>query len=496
MAENVNGNSGGHAYAGAESEMYSEKPELEDNQKELSQEIISQTSADTDVAGYEVPLKDGQSSNAHKRNLSEHFDDALNITTGESPPFDRINTKKSAPQDSDDDKNHSTATPDPIYHFANQDRHGAHVSISPVVSKQHQLCHVPAAADPSLQQYVYPTQPYQYPSSDSVAFVPVPPPPPMLTPGSSDSRKHHRELSEHFPTAHRRKNTDGELENTKWSYADRDNEEDAISPVQEHHVQASSLDFPRPFEHSYYPQGYYPNGSAFATHMYDVPSSHSDSGASYNMSSGPPLSETYGHSLSLRASPNHAPFYPDQQHSYERDSGGNHYAAYSTSLISGDGYESDNPNAHHRRQSSLSGFLATPNLFEDVYHEMEAESGYNSAPENIEENTIQAIAEPNLSSGEDAMYQHFYNVMFEDANNVHPPVPTSEQQEFSGSCLNVGSQPPSSIISLNPASKLVLRKQPSVEVSKHRRKCAVETCPNRVVQGGLCISHGKYILLS
>ena len=497
MAEDNNGTSGGHVYAGAKNQVYPEKLELEGNPKQDSQDIISQTNIDSDVAGYDVPLKNGQSSTGHKKNLSEHFDDALNITTGESPILDSATTKKLAPHTSDKEKQYSTvtATSDPHYYVANQDQLGAipssvggdvHISVSPVVSKQ-QLHHIPAAGGASLQQYSYPPQPFQYPSSNSTAFFPaysVPPPPPTLTPGSSDSRKHHRELSEHFPTAHRRKNTNGELENTKWSYADEDDDEI--------HVQESSPDAPLPFEHSYYPPGYYPHGGVFATQTYDVPSSHSDSGASYNMGSGPPLSATYGHSLSLRASPNHEPFYSGHQYSYGRDRDENHYAAYITSMNAADGYDSDDPNAHHRHQSSMSGFLATPNLFEDVYREMEAEGGYNSAPDNIEENTIQSIAEPSLPSSEDAMYRHFYSVMCEDTND---PVLASEQQDFSGTCLQIGSQPPSSTTSLNPASKLVLKKQPSAEASKHRRKCAVETCMNRVVQGGLCISHGKYNFL-
>ena len=42
---------------------------------------------------------------------------------------------------------------------------------------------------------------------------------------------------------------------------------------------------------------------------------------------------------------------------------------------------------------------------------------------------------------------------------------------------------------LNHAHQLNLKQQP-VKVNYHRRKCAVAICPNRMVQGGLCISHG------
>ena len=74
------------------------------------------------------------------------------------------------------------------------------------------------------------------------------------------------------------------------------------------------------------------------------------------------------------------------------------------------------------------------------------------------------------------------------------PVPAASQQ-LNSSRASRNTDPDESrskISSSEEPKKLVFKKEPVfVSLSKYRRKCAVETCPNRVVQNGVCISHGK-----
>lgn len=546
------GNLGSHAQAYAEQLKYQEKLINESTAKGGSPDDGSKSSDGSELSSFEVKLKDGKTSSGHKNNLSETFDDVLNIRSGNTPPAEE-DMPKISPPGSDNGTKYSTFTaPDaetevvpakdvePKNRFANPDHLSfeppAHPGVTSTVVQnnayypphgmQYPGYYAPHAGEHSYHQYSYPPQGYRYSSNEHAAPAagyPVPPPPPVLTPSSTDSRKHRREISEHHPMAHRRKNTYGESESTKWSYADRDNEVDIMAPIQDNQYQASpNSDSPPAVDHPVYaPQGYPP--MPYGYYAPSISSAHSDSGASYNTgSSAPALPPYYGQSHSLRASPNPGPFYYGQQQHYPNE-GYHGFDSYTTSLKSGDNdsHYSDShhrkqsslsaflamtdSDSHHRKQSSLGAFLATTGIFEDVFNEME-DKGYDSAPENIEENAIQATTEPivqgsaDLSSSllsknlsDDAFFQQFYKAIHEDDDApVAAPAPRSYSADnaTSISCLPVGFQPQPNTLAPNP-SKLVLKKQSSAgEANRHRRKCAVETCPNRVVQGGLCIAHG------
>lgn len=132
------------------------------------------------------------------------------------------------------------------------------------------------------------------------------------------------------------------------------------------------------------------------------------------------------------------------------------------------------------------------------------EQGYSSAPENIEENAIQATTEPIIHGGtdeisssyqrtlsEDDFFRHFYKAVQDDDDD--PVTVTSfGHQNFPNSTNLAASLPGGQRQTTSMPLKPVLSRRASapVEPNRHRRKCAVAECQNRVVQGGLCISHG------
>ena len=93
---------------------------------------------------------------------------------------------------------------------------------------------------------------------------------------------------------------------------------------------------------------------------------------------------------------------------------------------------------------------------------------------------------------------YLYCLMCRNTNDFIAPAPAFVPQQSSGPSLDIPSQQPSpgKIPPNSAPKKLVFKKQPAVELNKHRRKCEVKTCPNRVVQGGLCIAHGRCNFMS
>jgi hypothetical protein len=515
------GNVGSHAQAYAEHLKYPEEIMDQSNAKGGidSQDDSSRSSDElAELPSYEVKLGGEKPSRGHKKNLSETFDDILNITTDSTskqmpelpPPADPAedSSDPDLPQEPEVvpakliEAKHRFANPDHLsFELDAQSNLGAPV-YHPTTSHGGEYL---ATSGDVYHQYTYPPQLYQFSSNGAPESYPMPPPPPVLTPSSTDSRKHRREISEHQPMAHRRKNTSGELEDTKWSYADRDNEVDIMAPIQDNQYQASPTTDSHPtINAAYFLQGYtqppYGNGGFYAP---SISSAHSDSGASYNLGSAPLLAAYYGQSNSLRTSPTLGLYQSVVQPSYPYQ-GYNGYGAFTTGLMPGDHNGNQYLDHHHRKQSSLGAFLATTGIFEEVFHEMETK-GYESAPENIEEHAIQATTEPiayssteQLSSSltknlsDDAFFKQFYKAIHEDEDT--PFIATDGQRNFSSERTSsipagLGLQP--NTLASNAIPKLVLKKQISApDPNRHRRKCAVVSCPNRVVQGGLCISHG------
>jgi hypothetical protein len=508
------GNVGSHAQAYAEHLKYQEEILDQSNAKggSDSQDDSSKSSDElADLPSYEVKLGDVKSSIGHKKNLSETFDDILNITTDTTP---KQMPELSPPADPVEDSSDPDLRQEPEvvpaklieakHRFANPD----HLSFEPTAQAISGASFNPttsrggeyhATVGESCHQYTQPSQ--------ATGSYPMPPPPPMLTPSSTDSRKHRREISEHQPMAHRRKNTSGELEDTKWSYADRDNEVDIMAPIQDHQYQASpASNSPPTISAAYFLQGYTqpPFGGGF--YAPPISSAHSDSGAGYNLGSVPVLASFYGQSNSLRTSPNPGLYHSAQPHYPFQGYQG--YDAYTTDLMPGGYDDHQHPDLHHRKQSSLGAFLATTGIFEEVFHEME-NKGYESAPDNIEEHAIQATTEPiaygsteqlsssflNKKMSDDAFFNQFYRAIHEDDDA--PVIASDGPRNFSSEsaaslpCLPAGFGLQPNTFNPNSIPKLALKKQISApDPSRHRRKCAVDACPNRVVQGGLCISHG------
>eukprot|EP00956_Cyclotella_meneghiniana_P006065 scaffold7893_cov69-Cyclotella_meneghiniana.AAC.2 len=496
---------------------------------------------------YETKLKDGPGSSCvgHKKLLSEQFDDLLSITpqgvTNHSRLVENLGAVATATSEAasqhDEKKPAAVETIEPKRRFAN----ATHLSFEPPTESD-------TATTAPNDMYHSTNNGLSYPyyqlhsAGDQAAPYFAPPPPPVLTPGSSESRKHRRELSEHHPMTHRRKNTLGESESTRWSYNNNEEVEDAISTIQENQDCATRSDYTfQPTHHSYslhgHPQDYY---SGFAT-IPIVNRCQSDSGVAYaaqqqySFDDSSECQEYQSYTTSLKtggqyesgssshhrklsslsafmhqdhalkpgdqfdgngSNPHHRTLSSLSAFSFPEYAQNQGFQSYITSLKSGDQDDSDNSNSHHRKQSSLSAFLATPNLFEDVYHEMERD-GYHSAPDNIEENEIQANHEPIVSGdtnvcssscarslSEDTFFQQFYRAIHDEHTDDNLDVKTSGQPNHTA-CYTT----PTCIPITNHARQLVLKQQP-VEVNYHRRKCAVANCPNRVVQGGLCISHG------
>ncbi|KAL3793048.1 hypothetical protein HJC23_003056 [Cyclotella cryptica] len=537
-----------------------------------------------DLSTYKMKLEGDTSSAAHhrKNDLSKQFDDitisavVVNAPTGEETPAtskkqaeaedfappavvsssSSHREEKRVPVDTHEyplsSKSRKSSPPkeiasvmisEPKHRFANPDHASFHPPADPSAdtssSGVHNMyystspfeLHYPGyhgalTADHSFYQYNYPSQTNHYYSNEIVVPTPahlMPPPPPVLTPSSTDSRKHRREISDHVnPMAHRRTNTCGDSEPTKGY--ERENEADVMAPIQENQYQVSPTDgatsphvapsFPHgPIDHSYYFPGYiHPPFGTFdppPPPLYNISSSQSDSGASYNTGSATPVL-AYAQTQSLRSSPRNdyheaTHSYPVQhsmshRYSYHEGRAYHEYEASSGRVKSADCDEADASSAHHRKQSSLGSFLATTGIFEEVFQEMEKE-GYSSAPENIEENTIQASTEPisfsnfSRSMSEDNFFQQFYRAINDDED---APVSTApRQQNYTGgdvasslACLPVGSHYEGDPLSANPRPQLILKQTSGGDANRHRRKCAVAECPNRVVQGGLCISHG------
>ncbi|KAL7477332.1 hypothetical protein ACHAW6_003140 [Cyclotella cf. meneghiniana] len=551
---------------------------IDDNTPEDANESrLSNSDIGDDLSTYKMKFEGKPISAHHRKNdLSKQFDD-ITISAIEPPVEEKVPASKReagaenfapstvVPSSSDQQEKkrtpvniheHYSPKPDkstkdvssvmisePKHRFANPDHasfhppadsgldttssgvHSMYYSTSPF-ELHYPAYHGALAAGHSLYQYHHPSQTNNYTSNEIVVPTPahlMPPPPPVLTPSSTDSRKHRREISDHVnPMAHRRTNTCGDSEPTKGY--DRENEADVMAPIQENQFQVSPTEgttpphvapsFPHgPIDHSYYFPGYvHPPFGAFdppPPPLYNISSSQSDSGVSYNTGSAAPIL-AYSQSHSLRSSPRND--YPEVTHSfpmqhtishrysYHEARGYHEYDAAAARMKAGDGHEDDGPSAHHRKQSSLGSFLATTCIFEEVFQEMEKE-GYNSAPENIEENTIQASTEPiscsnvSRSLSEDNFFQQFYKAINDDEDA--PDATAPRQQNYSAAnvtspleCLPVGSHYKGNSLSAIPRPQLILKQTSGGDANRHRRKCAVPECPNRVVQGGLCISHG------
>jgi len=199
---------------------------------------------------------------------------------------------------------------------------------------------------------------------------------------------------------------------------------------------------------------------------------------------------------------------------------------------------------HHRKQSSLASFLANSG-FEDLFDDVDV--GYDSAPDeqqskrhnktlssasfmrslssdNFLTDHLQAVVEekhngsnspfasPQASapnSTADAYHQAYPGYYpsgppqsasnWQEPNNylrhspIQPPPPSAQHRPlFGGGAIQTQFLPPS------PPEQCVEVSTPnSAEGSgqdpyqkRQRRKCSVPECTNRVVQGGLCISHG------
>ena len=490
--------------------------------KNISKDAISRASDPIDLSSYEVKLNDAPST-GHKKNLSEHFEDVLNITSDNTTSWTDSTAKEPVSRSqSEDEKISSVLTSEPMLRLPSTD----HLSFDPSgnPNKMHDSMSSDVTHNPSSLQHNHSIQTHQFSSSEtSTPGHLMPPPPPVLTPSSTDSRKHRREISKTHPMAHRRKNTNGELEKTKWSY-DRNTEVDVITSIEENPYKSSPSDSPPQVNgNSYFHQGYYEGQyGRFVPPQTYFPFVQSCSGASYNMGSGAVAPGAhYGQYQWFRTYANAEPVhstdqqYPPLQEDTERSSG-----SYRTSLNAGDGHGHVDIETSHRKQASLGAFQATTDIFEEVLKEMEAtdqsqieasDEGYNSAPENIEEYKIQATTKPivhvtaeQLSSSfdsktlnEDSFFQQLYKVLHEDDDDA-PVVKSTNytrEQNYSAddvksTCMPVGLQNHGNAFVVDSAPKRVLRRQSSGETTRHRRHCAVVNCPNRVVQGGLCISHG------
>lgn len=393
------GNLGSHtAYADLQSHQLSVINEDGNNASKEGSQADAIQSGDVNLSSFEVKLKDAPLSTGHKKNLSEQFDDVLNITTGGIPSVQNQEEKNAAEDDvppttspslpsQHEEETIPSEMIDPKHRFANPD----HLTFDPApeysaqapatlmpqsinnmyyTTSSHGLhypqYHIPSSGD-QYHQYIYPPQTYEFPTTSeaSLSTYLMPPPPPVLTPSSTDSRKHRREISEHHPMAHRRTNTHGESESTKWSY-ERDHEQvDIIAPIQENQPSASPVAAPPSFSNGYY-QGFFPVPGQyegfFAPPPFNVSSSQSDSGASYNMGSCAPILEAFGQSQSLRTSPNAELLYPTQQYGVVG------YRGYSyPATKSGDDNERYGSKPHHRKESSVGSFLATTGIFEGEF---------------------------------------------------------------------------------------------------------------------------------
>ena len=93
---------------------------------------------------------------------------------------------------------------------------------------------------------------------------------------------------------------------------------------------------------------------------------------------------------------------------------------------------------------------------------------------------------------------YLYCLMCQNTNGSIAPVPLFVPQPSTGPSFDNPSQQssPGKVPPNAAPKKLVFKKQPAVKLNKHPRKCEVETCSNRVVQGGLCIAHGSCNFLS
>jgi hypothetical protein len=96
---------------------------------------------------------------------------------------------------------------------------------------------------------------------------------------------------------------------------------------------------------------------------------------------------------------------------------------------------------------------------------------------------------------EDNFFKQFYKAIHEDDD--HPVVTSTAHPNFaveaaSSACLPIGARFEANMGStLSAKPELIMKQRSAGEVvNRHRRKCAIELCPNRVVQGGLCIAHG------
>eukprot|EP00986_Skeletonema_menzelii_P005319 scaffold1915_cov143-Skeletonema_menzelii.AAC.5 len=193
---------------------------------------------------------------------------------------------------------------------------------------------------------------------------------------------------------------------------------------------------------------------------------------------------------------------------------------------------------HHRKQSSLGSFLANSG-FEDLFDDVDV--GYDSAPDeqqskrhnkslssasfmrslssdNFLKDHLEAVVEEQPKDGnspyqlnsapnsKSAAYQQphpgYYHgptqstTQWQEPNNYfrHSPIQVSAQHRplFGGGTIQTQFLPPSP-----PPQCMDVSTPNSTDGScqdghqkRQRRKCSVPDCANRVVQGGLCISHG------
>lgn len=201
--------------------------------------------------------------------------------------------------------------------------------------------------------------------------------------------------------------------------------------------------------------------------------------------------------------------------------------------------EGGNGAAHHRKQSSLGSFLANSG-FEDLFDDR----GYDSAPEeqqskrhnknlssasflrslssdNFLKDHLEAVEEERHSGGNSPYASPHPNSTPTSPGGAYqpypgyysygPPQPTSQWQQpktylqhspiqplpsthqrhlFGGEAIQTQFPPPSP-----PHQCLEVSASNSDDLGdsnqkRQRRKCSMPDCPNRVVQGGLCIGHG------
>eukprot|EP01082_Thalassiosira_pseudonana_P009015 g8148.t1.4.5e17418a g8148 g8148.t1 contig27:293670-295821(+) len=384
------------------------------------------------------------------------------------------------------------------------------------------------------------------PLSNSGIVVPTPiyaksPPVPVAAPSPTDSsRKHRRELSARKPAmAHRRVNTKGESEAVVTKGHERDNsivmtaiqERTTPTPPSPGTAMPPPLGPPPPgHTYPYYyrgslasPQDVYssniPAPPAAGGTYYDS-SPRSDAGASYNTGVALPAYTDPRYSLSAQSSPlgcypgnivgsmsfppqqpnlgqpeqEEQPIYSEEMlfaklKSGNEDGHDNHHRKQS-SLSLGSYLVSGVGDSHHRKQSSLGSFLASAGIFEEDF---EIDEGYNSAPDGAHGHKKSLSTMSFLGSlsnddflrdaagdGEGAQLAAAAHI-----GGMYGPPPSlpgySQPQPFLGDhaiqTQFVGGQ----ATDLDGLTE---------DQRRNRRRCAIPNCPNRVVQGGLCISHG------